>query len=175
MAVLTAAVIFVGALGALNLLLLAGVIRRLRQHSDLIREGHSNAAGPDMLAPGDQVDEFVSSTTDGGRIGLATLHGDTMFAFLKPGCQPCEEQLPEFLALAAHHGRGHVVAVIAGSPGEELTGRLAGLARVVIETPDGPTCRAFRVTGFPSYFIVDSSGVVRASGYRPPRLATTVA
>ena len=58
------ALAFVGLLGALNLLLTIGVIKRLREHTTLLAE----VTPPPMVKVGQEVSDFETTSFDGQRI-----------------------------------------------------------------------------------------------------------
>jgi len=74
------AVLLVGALCALNLVLTLGVIKRLREHTDLLAAG-SNAP---TIGIGQEVGEFSARTVDGETVSPDLLSGETVVAFLLP-------------------------------------------------------------------------------------------
>jgi thiol-disulfide isomerase/thioredoxin len=172
---LLAAVVLLGTMTGVNLLLLLGVIRRLRTHTAMLAAGSGGpAAGTDLLPAGERIARFEAVAVDGEPVGRDTLTGDTLVGFMKPACGPCEERMPEFLRLAAATpgGRERVLAVVAGTAEEAapLLAQLSPVARVVVELFDGPVTRAFGVHGYPTYYLVDGAGTVRSGGYRPDRL-----
>ncbi|WP_051366707.1 TlpA family protein disulfide reductase [Hamadaea tsunoensis] len=160
MAVLTAATVFTVALTLVNLLLLLGVIRRLREPS---------AAGPVsgalvMARAGSRPATVTAYAVDGTVVSHDDLAGK-LLGFFTPGCPACVERLPEFLARARRRSPDQVVAVLVGEP-EELTdmvGRLRGIAQVVVEPPQGPVAEAFEVQGFPAVALLDAAGTVAFS------------
>jgi len=165
MAYLAAATALVGLLATVNLLLTVGVVRRLREHTTELAELRSGAAvgGGDIIAPpGSPVGELVTSDVDGHPV---TLGDRALVGFFSPHCEPCRERLPEFVAHAAQRAGG-VLAVVAGSPEEaaEAVDQLRPVATVVVEPDQGPVQKAFRVTGFPAFALVED-GVVTASHY----------
>lgn len=165
-----AAAVAIG-LTLLNLLLTLGVIRRLREHTDLLsrRVVDNPAEAKVMLDPGQEPAGFVVTAQDGGVIDSAMLAQRSLVAFLSPGCDLCHEQLPEFIGYAGHfsNGRDATVAVVVGDheQAHELVSRLTPVAKVVLEDKDGAMCKAFDVKGYPAYAVVDG-GVIVASGYR---------
>jgi AhpC/TSA family protein len=171
-AFLVAAVVLVGLLCLLDLLLTVGVIQRLRQHTELLNKLQAGAAGgpaPEVMLPaGSEVGEFAATTTDGDPVSRELLAGRTLVGFFSPGCQPCKEKLPGFVAAApgVAGGRQQVLAVVVGGQEEdaEVTARLTPVARVVVEPPDGPVAGAFGATGFPAFALLDAHRVV-ASGW----------
>ncbi|MEV4489226.1 hypothetical protein AB0K04_03820 [Micromonospora coxensis] len=178
MALLTAAVVLVAALGLLNLVLLLGVIRRLREHTDLLSERQS--APPEvMLEVGSIPGDFVSTTVDGQVRTRADIPPMTLVAFLSPGCDHCEEQLPELEQRAAEMPGGpeHVWVVVVGKGPEtqEYADRFAALATVFVEAGTGPLPKAFAIKGFPAFGLLDQHGVVASTAFGLARLDLPVA
>jgi thiol-disulfide isomerase/thioredoxin len=149
-----------------NLLLLFGVIRRLRLQETPARR-------PEPLAPaGTLVGDFAAVITAGDTVRRGDLPGDAVVGFFSPGCEPCEALMPEFIAYAEGlpTGPDSVLAVVVGQAGEAAqvaaaAERLSRVARVVVEeAPGGPVAEAFRVHGFPAVFRLDGAGRVLSSG-----------
>jgi thiol-disulfide isomerase/thioredoxin len=169
MTVLVAAVVLVGVLGAVNLLFCLGVIRRLREHTEIldsITDGH--AGGRDLILPaGETAAEFAAVSVGGRPVSRASLAGPTLVAFFSPGCAPCTEQLPHFVDLARAHSPGQVLAVVCG-PGDAtpLVEPLGEVAEVVREETTGPLQEAFAIRGFPSFAVVEPGGLVRQTAQR---------
>ncbi|GHJ43349.1 hypothetical protein Cs7R123_06910 [Catellatospora sp. TT07R-123] len=148
--------------GALNLVLVMGVIKRLREMSP------SPTAEPPRvtLLPGDRPGPFTAEATDGEVIDAAGLT-DSLVGFLSPDCSACKDQLPQFLAYAqAMGGRERTVAVLIGSPEElrDLAAQVGPVARVVMEPPFGPVATAFSTRGYPAVVLLDGAGTVSHSG-----------
>jgi protein-disulfide isomerase len=169
MAYLAAATALVGLLATVNLLLTVGVVRRLREHTAELAGLRSGAVvgGGDIIAPpGSPVGELAASDVDGHPVTLATVGDRPLVGFFSPHCEPCRERLPEFVAHAAQRPGGVLAVVVAGSPGEaaEAVDQLRPVATVVVEPDQGPVQKAFGVTGFPAFALVED-GVVAASHY----------
>lgn len=168
MAMLTALVAFCIALCLLNLVLIWGIIRRLRDHTKRL-SNHSDPAGPIVAPAGSKVGAFVAATIDGQTVAPTTLTGPTLFAFMSPNCSACRERLPDFLAAATRWpgGAGSIVVTLAGEADEVagLQREVSAIAKVVIEADNGPLQKAFAVTGYPAFAVVDEAGVVVGSGY----------
>jgi hypothetical protein len=165
---LSFAAVLIGALCVLNLLLTVGVIRRLKQHTDLIST-MSMPPGPAVIPPGEQVGEFAARTEDGEPFGDEDFTADTFVGVFSPGCGACTEQMPAFTERAADFpgGRDQVLVVIAG-PREQYAQEIVEfgrIARVIVEESNGPVTAALQVQGFPAFAHVDSSGRVLASGH----------
>jgi thiol-disulfide isomerase/thioredoxin len=175
---LVTAVIVVGALCALDLLLTLAVIRRLREHTDLLSNRASEPATT-VIPPGQQVGAFSSADLDGQPVSLDGGEGPRLVAFFSPGCKPCQAMLPDFAAHAAGYpgGRARVLAVISGDDrrgADEFAEILVPVARVVFEEPKGPLAEAFQVAGFPAWCVLDEQGTVQHSGHAGDRLPAGV-
>ncbi|MEE6262238.1 TlpA family protein disulfide reductase [Plantactinospora sonchi] len=172
MTYLTAAVVLVGLLAAANLLFTFGVVRRLReQTAEMARlrgRGPAPEDGTDIALPvGAAVAPFAATDVDGRAVDLTTLGARPFVAFLSPNCGPCKERLPGFLEFAAARpgGRGEILAVAVGQPDEtaDLVAQLAEVATVVREPDQGPVQKAFGVTGYPAFILVENGAVAAAN------------
>ncbi len=168
MAFLVASVVLVGALGVVNLLFSFGVIRRLREHTEILNQfgGQPHSV---ILEPGQTVADFAATTVDGGPVSVNTVDGPTLVGFFTPGCTPCQTKLPSFIEHARQHpgGRERVLAVIVGENDEDTAPYvtdLNGTAHVVRDVDGGLVHKAFGVQGFPAFALIDLGGVVLASG-----------
>ncbi|OKI81715.1 hypothetical protein [Micromonospora sp. CB01531] len=178
---LIAALLLVGALGALNLLLALGVIRRLREHTKLLDALYEYVGATRTAAPGegargpsagDVVGEFTATTVDGLPLAPDLLATPTVVAFLSPDCGGCREQLPELLDWARGQDRQRVLAVVDGRSGDpaDLVEALNPVAQVVVEAVDGPVANAFRVQAYPLFCVLGEGGVLTAVLPRVSRL-----
>lgn len=161
MAILTAGTVFAVLLTLANLLLLLGVIRRLREPAATGAAGGAIV----MARTGSRPSPFTASAWDGAAVGEGDLAGK-LVGFFTPGCAACVERLPEFISHARGKTPDEVVAVLVGEP-DELTGmigRLDGVARVIVEPPQGPVAEAFEIKGFPAVALLDSAGVIAFAG-----------
>ncbi|WP_406383306.1 TlpA family protein disulfide reductase [Streptomyces sp. NBC_01618] len=171
MSYIYALVALVGALGILNLVFTFGVVRRLREHTEMLTQSNRvQGSGPKvMLGEGETVGAFSAVTVEGAELSQDDLTKDTtLFGAFAYGCSSCDERLPAFLALAEGFpgGKDNVFAVVVG-PAEnvgEKRDRLAPVARVVTEEQGGVVAAALGVKGFPAFALLDSSGVVRVAG-----------
>jgi thiol-disulfide isomerase/thioredoxin len=157
MSVLTAAVVVVGILCLLDLLLSFGIIRRLRQQNEALRDlrEKQSAAEPDIMAPAGSHIELSDVDVTGALVG-----------FFSPNCEPCKERMPQFIEYATGH-RGKVLAIAAGPADEvaDMVVRLGEVAEVVVEEMGGPLHNAFGTTGYPAVCLVDDDKTVVASGW----------
>jgi hypothetical protein len=163
----TVLVVVLGLFSLVNLLFTAGVVRRLREHTTIL---DALAGEPPVVTRpvGTAVDAFTTTAVDGTAVARDRLAGLTLVGFLSPRCGPCHERLPEFLDRAGEMpgGRDRVLAVVVGERDDasEMVATLAAVAVVAVERPGGGLARAFGVTGFPAFALVDADGVVKASG-----------
>jgi thiol-disulfide isomerase/thioredoxin len=163
------AVVMLSLLCLLNLLLTVGVVRRLKEHTTAL-EMLAGPLGEVMQPAGGSVADYAATTVDGTAVGRELLLGPTLVGFFSPGCGPCRERLPEFVARAAQAPAGRVLAVVvqrAGAPAEEgqaMVADLAGAAPVVVEPPGGSLSTSFGVRGFPAFGLLEPSGQLVASG-----------
>ncbi|GIF12499.1 hypothetical protein [Actinoplanes teichomyceticus] len=168
---LIAAVVLVGILCVLDLILSLGVIRRLRIHNELITKLMSGeATSVAMMMPvGDSAEPFTAITDADGMVTEKSLPGRNLVGFFLEDCTGCQQLLPDFLAAAARFpgGRERVLAVVVHTSGEEkiadYRGRLAPVARVVVEGADQGIGAAMKVRGFPAFGLLDD-GRLLASG-----------
>jgi hypothetical protein len=175
MPIVIAALAFVGGLCLLDLLLTLGVIRRLREQSELLstRVSAGRAMG---LSAGKAPGPFSAVTTAGELVSGAP--GLRLVAFFAT-CPICPERVPPFAEYLRVHrvSRESVLAVSVGSGSDPqpYLAELAPLAQICVEPEDGAIRRAFEVTGFPWFFLLDADGVVTANGYDPAKLPAPAA
>jgi hypothetical protein len=140
----------------LNLLLLLGVIRRLREIDARLAPVPAGSAGPPT---GSTVDPLTATTVAGRAVSTVDRVRATLLGFFSPGCAPCADSIPAFVDLAAGFT---TVAVIVGDDAS-YAARLAAVD-VVVEPDGGPWATALQVTSFPTFCLVDRDGVVLGSG-----------
>ncbi|MHB9863459.1 TlpA family protein disulfide reductase [Streptomyces sp. YIM S03343] len=158
MYVLTAAFVLVAVLCLLNLLLTIGVIKRLREHTEIIEPIRQQAG----IRTGDEVGDFSVRGVDGEPLGRESLAPDSVVAFFAPHCRPCKALVPDFIrwAEADDNGRDRRIAVVVGDAAAsgELVAMLRPVAHVVVEEPLGTVGTAFRTSATPTVLRV---GTVR--------------
>jgi len=179
---LVAAVIGLGVLSLVNLGLAVVMARRLREQGErLARQAPLRMTRP-MVGPppGTEVPGFSVTTVSGAVVSAADLRGErSLIGFFTPGCAPCHDQVPAFIALAEglSGGPGHVLAVISDGgrstvkvPGhdadrlvEDLT--VAGVAQVVRGPSAGEAATALAITGYPSFLLLDADGRVETGAH----------
>ncbi|WP_328451339.1 TlpA disulfide reductase family protein [Amycolatopsis sp. NBC_00438] len=151
-----AALVLLGLLCLVNLLLTAGILRRMRAQATM------GSGALFALGPGSAVGEFAATTTEGEPVTAATLDGTV--AFFSADCPACHDTLPDFLAYAREQGRDRVLAVVGGGDADTVRA-LAAVARVVpAELDGGPVAAAFRNTWTPALYVVADGRVVATAG-----------
>ncbi len=171
MAYIISAIVLVGLLCVANLMLVYGVIRRLREHSDLLsKESGSTRFENATLPVGAMVGEFTSTTTEGVVKTKDHLLGETLVGFFTLSCATCKDELPRFVRRADDFpgGRDHVLAVVLedGADAGDMAAELSGVAHVVLaENPMSDIATAFHVTAFPAFFVL-SHGVVKSVDFK---------
>lgn len=174
MAILTAAVAVVGGLCLLDLLLTFGVVRRLREHTVMLAGQAPPLVG---LGTGELPAGFSAVTASGEVVTGATRL--RVVGFFSSGCAACPERVWPFVEyLGGHHiDRDSVLAVVQVSHGElpPYLDQIAEVALVCTEPADGQVARAFKVTGFPAFCLLDADGAVAVSGYDPSSLPAPAA
>lgn len=169
MVYLTAAVILVGVLCALDLLLTVGVIRRLRvQDRELDALKTAQVPADTSLPPGTALPEFEGVDAGGAAVSRDGLVGaPALVAFMATDCHVCHDQLPQFTRYAGGMagGRERVLAVVSGNPEDatDYTRQLEPVARVVLGADATKITRGFRVNLFPTFVLLDEQGVVSAT------------
>lgn len=175
MVALTAAVIAVGLLCLVDLLLTFGVVRRLRQHTELL-----SSRGGDVevlsLHAGDVPATFSAVTTEGSE--LAGPAGIRLAAFFSSTCSVCPARVPAFTdyVRANHIARADVLAVVLTQSSEPVPylDSLGEVSRVCVQAPDGELATAFGVNGYPAFCVLDADGAVQAVSFDPAELPALV-
>ncbi|MEU4211794.1 hypothetical protein AB0F13_17615 [Streptomyces sp. NPDC026206] len=149
MSIVIAALILVGLLCSLDLLLTVGVIKRLREHTELLSRKGDQAS----LTTGEEVGSFSARTVDGEAVTDEMIDTETVVAFFSTTCGPCKEKLPKFVeyARSVPGGRGRVIATVVGEGDESapMVAALSPVARVTAEDASGVMGEAFKVMAYP--------------------------
>lgn len=173
MAILTAAVVVVGLLCLADLLLTFGVIRRLREHTEQLAGFHAPQDAPITdLADGEAPAPFTAQTLTGAE--LSGPAGLRMVAFFSATCSACPERVPPFLdyVRANQIDPDSILAVMINPNGDPVSYQedVAKAARIAVESHDGEIATAFKVRGFPSFFLLDGAGSVSEATHEPVKL-----
>lgn len=165
--VLLAAVLLLTALSLLNLLLLWGVVRRLREHETRLSKLAPGAPEIMDAAVGQQLSGMVVSALDGAPVTLPP-EAPALYGFFSPSCDACHERLADFRrAASAHPGVSVAVVVRDGGDVDALSGGLADMTTVVEEAGSGLN-GAFGVRAFPAFALLSADGTLRARGFELP-------
>ncbi|HEV2373824.1 MAG TPA: hypothetical protein VGS19_16835 [Streptosporangiaceae bacterium] len=169
MPVLITAVVAVGILCCVDLLLTFGVVRRLREHTELLAaRGGANDIVVGLVA-GQAPAGFSARTANGEYVsGPAGLR---LVAFFSPTCPACPERVPAFTEyLASHHiSPRDVLAVIEDGASEPppYLGQLMAVAQVCAGQDSQAVTDAFEVSGYPAFCLLDAEGALMASSFDP--------
>jgi len=148
----------------LNLFLLLGIIRRLRE---ITKEFHHADSGlPGMPEPGHVVGEFRESTLRGEPVTDEQLRsGTTLVMFLSPSCAPCKAAATRLASTPRPLPR--TVVFLQAAPDEpELDSMLAaldGVGAIALIEPNGPAASALSVRAYPTALLVRDGEVAAAS------------
>ncbi|MFE0153908.1 TlpA family protein disulfide reductase [Nonomuraea sp. NPDC059007] len=168
----TAVVVLLGLLCLFNVVLTAGVIRRLREHTSRLDELSGIPRLDSMQPAGGKVGAFKADLAGGGAIISDELEGTFLVAAFTQGCPACKDALPDFVELTKEFraGRERTLALLVGEPAKltrEL-GKLEPVAQIIMEAVPGPVAAALGVQGYPAIGLVDfSAGIVHVAGTRP--------
>lgn len=182
MSLLSVAVALVGALGALNLLLVLAVVRRLREHGEELTVLRAGAVGLDPSAHlGRPLPRFEAVAADGRLLDDSALRGRrSLVGFFAVGCEPCHEQAPAFAAAAA--AGDPVLAVVVGAsspanpadPAGDLPALLAGVDHLVLEGMTDGLADRFGIQSFPTLLEYAPDATVTAAAITVAGLARPV-
>ncbi|SEG98043.1 hypothetical protein SAMN05444920_111167 [Nonomuraea solani] len=158
---LIAAVVFVGLLCLFNLVLMLGVLRRLREHTAEL----GRLAGRSMLMPYDP----------GVLVGRAlpeAAAGARLVGFFDVGCSTCHERAPLF---AEEAGKQPALAVVTGDGAKvgELVAVVGGVASVLTGEEAAHLTHALGVEAFPTFLRADEDGHVVAADTELAELMAT--
>jgi hypothetical protein len=154
----------------LNLVLTYGVIRRLREHTILL----ARAFPARVPQAGHVVGDFAATAVDGAVVTRAWVERKGIVAFLRPGCEACEEALIGLTAYVRAAGRGLVMVEGEEAGTRRFAEAFAGFATVVAQRSEAlePVRKAFGVQAFPAVLAVGGGtveAVLEPAAYRDPR------
>lgn len=169
MNVVVAGVVLVGVLVMLDLVLSFGLIRRLREHAARMEQlettsGLRRASADIIVGVGSRPAPFSATTIEGEEVSDDWFAGPALVGFFAPGCGPCKEWLPRFVAAAESLSRDSVRVLAVLSTGDvdsaEEVATLREAAHVVVEEGTGPVHQAFSVHGWPAMCRLGDDGTV---------------
>ncbi len=158
-------------IGLVNLLLVVGVIRRLRDHETRLAGFEAGPAVP----LGSPVGMFSATSTRGVRLSSEMLPAHATIGVFAAGCEPCHRQLPDFVAYTRQLTDPVAVVLTGGVDHADLVARLEETCHVVVEPPGGPVSTALRVPGTPTLLRIENGVVTAAESAVDRLLATAVA
>ncbi len=171
MTILTVAVIAVGCLCLVDLLLTFGVVRRLRQHTELLgaRGGEQEVLSLGLgVTPGSFEAVTTADTAVAGPVGVR------LAAFFSPSCPVCPRRVPAFAdyVRTSQLASDAVLAVVLAGDGEWVPylDQLTEVASVCVQPADGELATAFGVLGYPAFCLLDADGAIQAVSFDPAEL-----
>lgn len=177
MPLLAGAVAVVGALCLVDLLLTLGIIRRLRENTAMLNEHRNPGVSVSDLSAGETPSQFTAVSSEGQKLSGPV--GLRMAAFFSSSCPICPERVPAFVDYLRGNdiGRDRVLAVVLGPPDTQVlyTDRLGEVASVCAEPYDSELAKAFKVTGYPAFCLLDADGSVQAVSFDPAELPQAIA
>ncbi|MFD7233922.1 redoxin domain-containing protein [Streptomyces syringium] len=182
MSVLAALTIVLTVASAAHLLVTFGLVRRLRAHTDLLRQ----LAGSNdrLLPPGTALPAFAGRTTDGSTVTEASLQHPAAVALLAVNCPHCRTNLPDFVAYVqgAGYPREQVLAVVATdertdpAAHKEMLDALAPVATLVSESgTQGTVAAAFGTQAFPTFYLTRPDATLAVGSHAVRGLPDTTA
>jgi cytochrome c biogenesis protein CcmG/thiol:disulfide interchange protein DsbE len=125
------------------------------------------ATEPPPLARDQPAPAIIGTTLDGQAFDLASLRGRPVIVnFWGPGCVPCRDEFPLFLAkLQAHAADGlAIVGVLMADPPAPARDFIAqyGATWPTVEDPTDALRSAYRVAARPQSYFIDRAGILRA-------------
>jgi hypothetical protein len=162
MVYLAVGVVIAVVLTLLNLLLMFGVIRRLRELQSRVDAGPS-VHDPGLPA-GSPAPALTATTVVGAEVFSVDPARTMLIGFFSPGCGPCADRIPEFVEYAGT-GVGKVAVVVTdlASEGDEYVGQLSAVD-VIVQSGQGAWAQGFAVSSYPTLCLVSADGVVLGSG-----------
>lgn len=157
----------IGAVSGLNLLLMVGVARRLRDHEQRLSVAESSVGAASVTSgppPGAPAPPIQAACTDGRTVETNWVHSpEALIGFFSSDCEACYVHAPEFTALSARYPAGFALSVIAddANGAAPLLQMLEGSSLVVVEPHRGPIGNAYHVEAYPT-FVALRNGVATA-------------
>jgi hypothetical protein len=166
MSYVDAALVLLGVGLAFNLLMTFGVIRRLKEQSQLIIRKPGYPLGPSIPRPGEPIGTFSAVTVDGRQVTSADLHDRGTVVFLSTSCDSCQGALTSLVrGIDVRSYSATMIVVIVGDAdgAAEFVSALRGKATVVVEDAFGSVQRAIGVNAFPAVIAIENGVVTDVS------------
>lgn len=164
MTLLTAAVIVLTVVVAIDLVFSAAVIRRLRQIELRISDLSPNTSA--SLAIGSPLPEF---TSESGELTRADLVGPTLIGFFSAGCRYCPTQAEQLAHRAGEFEESGVrvvsILTIDEDVEDEISPTLRKAGLLITERGPGAVMAAFAVSSTPTFLLYDDAGRLVSQGH----------
>lgn len=155
-------------------------IDRYGRFMDLV-PSTENIAQRALIEIGEPVPAIESVDLDGNPVKLSEYAGKyVLLDFWSVGCGPCVAELPKLVeAYAKYHDKGFEILGIVGDGADPdrlaalrklLTAKKVPWKQIPQEDTKGPIMRQFRVSAFPTCYLVDRDGTFLLLDARPEKL-----
>lgn len=102
-----------------------------------------------------------------------------MVAFFSATCSACPTRVPPFLEYVRTNqiDRDSILAVMINPKDEPVSYQedVANVARITVASDDSEIEKAFKVRGFPTFFVLDGAGSVSQATHEPVTLTALTA
>ncbi len=156
----------------LNVLLTLALVRRVNASGGL------NGAGMTETGPtiGEQAPAFSAQTLEGEPVTLETYTGRgraTVLLFISAGCRPCRELLATLGDMLPGARQSGTDLILVSSDRREqvqalLTEFHLDISVLLAPRDSNPFFADYKITGTPSYCVIDEDGTVQSAGHPSP-------
>jgi methylamine dehydrogenase accessory protein MauD len=120
----------------------------------------------DGLRVGTQAPAFTLPSVQGANMALHDYAGrKTLLVFLKAGCGPCRQLVPELNRLQRRNGLAVIAVNNGGLGAAQQWARETGASFPVLAEEGGDISRRYAVFAVPFAFFIDERGVIRGKGH----------